>query len=117
MNYFQKVTIMPKGESPKVKGALCNVPVGCVDVANILPRKPDSNGIVLVKLKHKLEYREHVLFEGVRPDFVFRLLQYLKSHNPLYREVEINIKNIPSDIIVLNDNSTESNVCRLSNWW
>ena len=51
---------MPKGQSPKLKGALCNIPIDVVDVGNTLPRPADSNGIIIVKLKGKLQYRGHV---------------------------------------------------------
>ena len=48
---FKKISIMPKGQSPKLKGALCNVPIDVVDVCKPLSRPADSNGIVIVKLK------------------------------------------------------------------
>ena len=90
---------MPKGQSPKLKGALCNVPIDVVDICNTLPRPADSNGIVIVKLKRKLQYRGHVYFESVRPDIIFRLLQYLKLNNSLYHDIEIDVQNIPSFLI------------------
>ena len=90
---------MPKGQSPKLKGALCNVPIDVADICNTLPRPADSNGIVIVKLKRKLQYRGHVYFESVRPDIIFRLLQYLKLNNWLYYDIEIDVKNIPSFLI------------------
>ena len=46
---------MPKGQSPKLKGALfINVPTDVV-VFKTLKRPADSNGIVIVKLKRKLQ--------------------------------------------------------------
>ena len=96
---FKKISIIPKGQSPKLKGALCNVPIDVVDICNTLPRPADSNGIVIVKLKRKLQYRGHVYFESVRPDIIFRLLQYLKLNNSLYHDIEIDVKNIPSFLI------------------
>ena len=71
---FKKISIMPKAQSPKLKGALCNVPIDVVDICNTLPRPADINGTVVVKLKGKLQYRDHVYFESVRPDIIFRLL-------------------------------------------
>lgn len=50
---FKKVTIMPKGQSPKMKGVICNVPIRADDVCNILPRGMDNNGVVQVALKKK----------------------------------------------------------------
>ena len=68
------MTVMPKGKSLKVKGSICNLPVLEVDVnCNILPRPADSNGLIIVKLKHKLEYKGHLVFEVIRPDVVIQL--------------------------------------------
>ena len=55
----KKISIMPKSQSPKLKGALCNIPIGVVDICNNLPRSADSNGTAIVKLKRKLQYRGH----------------------------------------------------------
>ena len=96
---FRKVTIMPKGQSPKVKGAICNIPVETDDVVNTLPRGADSNGLIMVKLKKKLIYRGHVFFEPVRPDIVQRVLEYLKENNPLYSDVTINTEGIPPELL------------------
>ena len=90
---------MPKGQSPKLKGALCNVPVDVVDVCKTLPRPADSNGIVIVKLKRKLEYRGHVYFEFLRSNFIMRSMQYLKLNNSLYHGIEINFNNVPNFLI------------------
>ena len=96
---FKKIAIMPKGQSPKLKGCICNVPINVKDVVNTLPRQVNANDIVSVKLKRKLEYRGHVLFETVRPDFVFQLLHFLKNNNPLYSDIEINFLNFPGEFV------------------
>ena len=75
---LRKISIMPKSQSAKLKGTLCNVPIDAVDVCKTLPRPADSNRIVIVKLKRKLQYRCYVYFESVRPNVIMRLLQYLK---------------------------------------
>ena len=56
---------MPKGEFPKLKGSICNVPSNTADIVNILPRGADSNGLVMLKLKGKLCYRGHMYFESM----------------------------------------------------
>ena len=90
---FKKVVIMPKGKLPKIKGNLCNIPVNEVyDNCQSLPRPEDSNALLIVKLKLKAEYRSHVLFESVRPVFVELFLKYLKNHNHLYSDTEINLE-------------------------
>ena len=53
--YFLAVLTMPKGQMTKIKG---------------LPRGADSNGLISVKLKRKLTYCGHVLFEPVCPGHV-----------------------------------------------
>ena len=72
---------MPKGQGPKIRGAICNVPIDTTAISNTLPRQADSNGPVIVKLKCKLEYRGHVYYESVRPYVINQLLQYLKLNN------------------------------------
>lgn len=56
---FKKMAVMPKEKLLKVKGSIYNIPVTEVDVnCKILPRLADSNGLLIVKLKRKLEYTD-----------------------------------------------------------
>ena len=99
---FKKVTVMPKGKSLKIKGSICNIPVSEIDVScNMLPRPADSNGLIIVKLKRKLEYKGHAVFQAVRPDIVIQFLEFLRSQIDLYSDIEINPANIPVDILGL----------------
>ena len=79
-----------------------------------LPRQVNTNDIVSVRLKRKLEYRGHVLFETIRPNFVFQLLHFLKNNNPLYSDIEINLLNIP-DEFVDNKNSEDIHSNQIDN--
>ena len=47
---------MTKGQTPNLKGIICNVRIDINDVTNVLPRGADSNGIVMIKLKRKLSW-------------------------------------------------------------
>ena len=76
---FEKVIVMPKGKQRKIKGAICNVPVNCDETCNILPRPPERCGIILLKLKRKLQFRGHVYFQPVRPEFMMTALHWLVS--------------------------------------
>ena len=90
----KKVVIMPKGKLPKLKGSLCNIPVNKVyDNCQSLPRQADSNDLLIVKLKR----------EPVRPMFVEQFLKYLKNHNYLYSDIEINMDNLPLGLLDLNN--------------
>ena len=73
----------------------------------MLPRPADSNGLIIVKLNCKLEYKVHVVFETVMPDVVIQSLEFLRSHNDLYLDIEINPANIPADILGLRLFKTE----------
>ena len=67
---FEKSIAVPKGQQRKSKSAICNIPVECDQTCNILPRPPERSGIILLKLKRKLEFRGHVHFQAVRPQVV-----------------------------------------------
>ena len=57
---FEKIIVMSKGQQKKVSGAICNVPVDCDQTCKVLPRPPERSGIILLKLKRRLEFRGHV---------------------------------------------------------
>ena len=87
---------MPK--SLKMKGSICNIPVTEIDVnCNTLPRPVDSNGLLIVKLKPKLKNKNHVIFEKA---LVVQFLEFLKLHNHLYSDIEINYNSIPVNMLV-----------------
>ena len=84
---------MPKGQQKKIRGALCNVPVNCDTVCQSLPRPSELTGIILLKLKRKLEYSRHQYCEAVRPAFVKTALQFFKRNDKFYEKVEIDMHN------------------------
>ena len=94
---------MPKGQTPKLKGSICNVPIDTNDVTNVLLRGDDSNGIIMIKLKRKLSFRGHVYFEAVSPDLVNLELTYLKYNNHLYSDIVIDVSQIPSALLSLTE--------------
>lgn len=53
---FKRITIMRKGQSSKIKGAICNDPIEAEDICNVLPRGVVNNGIVKVALKKKNKF-------------------------------------------------------------
>ena len=69
---------MSKGQAPKMRGTICNVPINVADICNVLPRGMDNNGIVRVSLKKKKKkknsFKSSVYFEPVRPNFIRNLL-------------------------------------------
>ena len=87
---FKKTAIMhAKGEFAKIKGSICNIPIKAADICHILPRPAVSNGLITVKLKRDLKYRDLVYFEPVRRHTVYQALTYLKSYNKFYEDISI----------------------------
>ena len=105
---FKKVAIMPKGQFPKLKGSICNIPIDTVSISQTLPNPSHSNGVTVVKLKKKMEFKGHVFFESVRPQIIVRLLQYLKVNNELYYNISIDVSHIPPSFFINTD--VEENV-------
>ena len=95
---------MSKGQVPKMKGAICNIPVSVNDISTSLPRNVNSSGIVLVKLKKKLEFSGHVYFEPVSPAKVEEALLFLQANNPFYADIDINVDSIPAELLNLDEN-------------
>ena len=85
---------MPKGQERKIKGAVCNVPVNCDQTRKILPCPPERSGIILLKLKRKLQFRGHVYFQPARPEFIMTTLNWLTAYNPLYKDIQIDCGNM-----------------------
>ena len=100
---------MPKGQQRKVKGAICNVPVECDNTCKVLPRPPERSGFLMLKLKRKLQFRGHVYFQTVRPEFLSNALNWLKLNNPLYLDITINIEQISVNLTSIGqDNNVPS---------
>ena len=107
---FKKVTVLPKGKSLKMRSSICNIQVTEVDVnCNTLL---GPAGLLIVKLKRKLDYKSHVKLEAVRPALLVHFLGFLKLHNHLNSDIEINYNNIPVDMLGChNEKLEESEIC------
>jgi hypothetical protein len=89
---FQKVFKLPKTRMAAVKDRLVNIPIGDGDVLNTLnclPRTPTEAGLIEVKLKRKMEYKNYHQYEYISPEKIFRALNYLRQMgNPHYQFFE-----------------------------
>ena len=88
---FMKMVALPCGKQRAIHGPAVNVPTDLHPVCNLLPRLPSEAQVVPMKLKRKLCYKGHYMFQCVRPAKVLAALEWLKANNPLYRDVEINM--------------------------
>ena len=74
MLLFKKVVLMAKGKSPKLIGAVVNVPM---DVNETFDKLPNCDHIILVKLKKKLMYKSHELLQRSRTFSIVKTKQSL----------------------------------------
>lgn len=110
---FKEFKVMPKWQSPKVKSSICNIPISERDSdCNLLPRLADSNGVIIVRLKRKVEHRGHIICEPLRPTIIESVLNYLRLNNNLYWDIEINMENSPKESLNLQEEKfLEENSC------
>ncbi len=100
---FMKMVALPTGKQRSIHGPAVNVPTDLSSVCSLLPRLPSQCQILPMKLKRKLQYRGHYMYDFVRPDKVMAALEYLKTHNPLYKDIEVNNEWVEQAVI---DNKT-----------
>ena len=77
------------------------MPVEYDETCKVIPRPPERSGIIMLKLKRKLEFRDHVYFQAVRPQFILDALNWLKLNNPLYNNTTIDMDNISANLTCL----------------
>ena len=66
-----------------------NVPSKVDCVCTMLPRLPSECELVPLKLKRKLSYKGHYLYDYVSPEKLTKALKWLKANNPLFADIVI----------------------------
>ena len=74
----------------KVNGPPVNVPATLGKIIDILPHMPSELQLHPVKLKHKLEYKSHYMFDRIHRDHVISAITWLKEHNSHYTDIKCN---------------------------
>ena len=85
-----KMVALPCGKQRAIHGPAVNVPTDLTPVCTLLPRLPSQTQMVPMKLKRKLCYKGHYMYQYVQPAKVLAALQWLKLNNSLYKDIEIN---------------------------
>ena len=89
---FLTILLMKRyGGHYKVNGPCVNVPTQLDQVLKILPQMPNELQLHPLKLKHKLEYKSHYMYNMIQKDTVIEAITWLKQHNPHYADI------IPND--------------------
>ena len=87
---FMKMVALPCGKQRAIHGPAVNVPTDLTPMCTLLPRLPSQAQMVPMKLKRKLCYKGHYMYQYVRPAKVLAALEWLTANNPLYKDVQIN---------------------------
>ena len=74
----------------KVNGPPINVPTKLDHVIEMLPHLTHQLQLCPLKLKRKLEYKSHYMYDIVQKDKVIGALTWLKQHNNYYNDIPIN---------------------------
>ena len=89
---FMKMVALPSGKQRSIHGPAVNVPSKVDAVCNILPRLPYQSELVPLKLKRKLAYKGHYMYDYITPQKLLVALRFLKANNPLYADINVNEK-------------------------
>ena len=88
----------------KISGPPVNVPATLDQVIDMLPHMPNQLQLHPLKLKHKLEYKSHYMYDVIRRDQVMGAITWLKEHNPHYAGIKVNenwYNSAPTDDLAL----------------
>ena len=83
-----KMVALPRGRQTAIHGPAINVPTYLGTICTLLPRLPAE--IIPLKLKRKLAYKSHYMYDSIRPELMLTALQWLKTNNKLYDNIDIN---------------------------
>ena len=71
---FMKIVALPCGKQCCIHGPAVNVPTTIGFICSLLPRLPSQLELIPLKLKRKLCYKGHYLYNYVSPEKVFNTL-------------------------------------------
>ena len=94
-----KVTIIPKGRFPKLKGSIYNLPIDTADIVDVISHGAESSDLKLIKLNCKLCYKTHVCFESAWPEYIDQALTYLKENNAWYSGFVIDLEKMWNSLL------------------
>ena len=87
---FMKMVALPTGRQRSIHGPAVNVPSKVDTICTVLPRLPSQSELIPLKLKRKLAYRGHYMYDYITPEKVLCALKWLKENNTLYSDIDIN---------------------------
>ena len=76
---FMKMVALPSGKQCSIHGAAVNVSSKVDTVCDVLPRWPSQSELVPLKLKRKVAYRGHYMYDYITPQKPLDALKFLKQ--------------------------------------
>ncbi|CAJ1069182.1 uncharacterized protein LOC115579693 [Xyrichtys novacula] len=86
---FAKIIPLPKGQQRAIRGNVVCVPSEVQETVNALPRLRSESQVLRVKLKRRLCYKGHQLFQTVAWPKLVRALLKLKEIHPQYKDITV----------------------------
>lgn len=77
VNIFLQMRELPRGGQYLIKGNVVNVPSDNISTVRSLPRRTDDTNTIPLKLKRRLRYRSHYMYENIRPTKCVDAVNYL----------------------------------------
>ena len=65
---FMKMIALPSGKQRSIHGPAVNVPSRVDTICSVLPRLPSQTELIPLKLKRKLVYRKHYMYDFISPE-------------------------------------------------
>ena len=86
---FMKMVALQSGKQRSIHGPAVNVPSKVHTICNVLLRLPSQSELIPLKLKCKLAYKGHYMYDYVTPHKLLGALAFLKANNPLYADIDV----------------------------
>ncbi|XP_024120549.1 uncharacterized protein LOC112141651, partial [Oryzias melastigma] len=86
---FAKIVPLPKGRQHSIRGNVVCVPSEVQETVDTLPRIRSQSQVLRVKLKRRLCYKGHQLFQSVTWSKLMQALHKLKQIHPQYQDISI----------------------------
>ena len=87
---FMKMVALPSCKQRSIHGPAVNVPSKVDTICDVLLRLPSQSELVPLKLKRKVAYQGHYMYDYIRPQKFLDALRFLKANNPLYADIDVN---------------------------
>ena len=96
---FMQICELPRGGLLSIHGNIHNVPSGVNSTFHCLPRPISESQTIPIKLKRRLSYKHHYIFQNVRPKEVLDAAKYLVNTSDLFKTEGIQVQNAWMDEI------------------